>query len=84
METVGLTNQSVENGGVTFVKEANERNEVFDRNKQTLIYNEQAGRTRQGTNNLRDELIWGRTPSGDKGWCIIAPIQRYSSYSYFQ
>ena len=33
-----------------------------------------SGRTRQRTKNLRDELIWGRAPSGDKGWCIIAPI----------
>ena len=24
------------------------------------------GRTRQRTNNLTDEMIWGRTPSGDK------------------
>ena len=61
------------------------------------------GRTRQKTNNLRDELIWGMnpaselatvyyytrriirggcqsTPTGGKAWCIIAPIERYSSY----
>ena len=42
-----------------------------------------SGLTRQRTNNLRDELISGRTSSGDKGWCIIAPIERYSGYRYF-
>ena len=26
-----------------------------------------SGRTRQSTNDLRDELIWGLTLSGDKG-----------------
>ena len=24
------------------------------------------------------------TPSGDKGWCIIAPTERYSDYRHFQ
>ena len=24
------------------------------------------------------------TPPGDKAWCIIAPIERYSSYRHFQ
>ena len=61
------------------------------------------GRTRQRTNNLRDELIWGMnsvtelatvyyytrrsirsgsqsTLTGDKAWCIIAPIERYSVF----
>ena len=62
------------------------------------------GRTRQRTNNLRDELIWGMksaselatdtrrsisggsqsTPPGDKAWCIIASIQRYSGHRHFQ
>ena len=41
-------------------------------------------RRKQKTNSLRDELIWGWTPSGDKGLCIIAPIERYSGYRYFQ
>ena len=64
-------------------------------------------RTRQKTNNLRDELIWGMnsaselatvyyytrrsirggsqsTPPGDKAWCIIAPIERYSGYRHCQ
>ena len=36
-----------------------------------------SGRKRQRTNNLRDERSWGRIPSGEKGQCIIAPIQRY-------
>ena len=43
-----------------------------------------SGRTRQSINNLRDELIWGRTPSDDKGGCIIEPTERYSGYRYFQ
>ena len=64
------------------------------------------GRTRQRTNNLRDELIWGMksaselatvyyytrrsirgssqsTPPGDKGWCIIAPIERLAVIDIF-
>ena len=24
------------------------------------------------------------TPPGDKAWCIIAPIERYSGYRHFQ
>ena len=40
-------------------------------------------RTRQRTNNLSDELIWGRTLSGYKRCCIIAAIDRYSGYRYF-
>ena len=44
-----------------------------------------SGRTKKGTNNLRDELIWGCTlRQMTKGWCIIAPIERYSGYRYFQ
>ena len=43
-----------------------------------------SGRTKHRTNNLRDELNLGPIQSGDKGWCIIAPIERYSSYRYFQ
>ena len=56
---------------------------VLWKNKQTVIYDELAGRTRQRTNDLRDELIWGRTLSYNKGLCIIAPIERYSSYRCF-
>ena len=64
------------------------------------------GLTRQRTNNLRDELIWGMnsaselatvyyytrrsirggsqsTPPGDKAWCIIAPIKRFSVIDIF-
>ena len=41
------------------------------------------GRTRQRTNNLGDEQIWGRTQV-TQGWCIIAPIEQYSDYIYFQ
>ena len=40
--------------------------------------------TRKGTKNLRDELIRGWTLSGDKGWCIIALIEIYCGYRYFQ
>ena len=42
-----------------------------------------SGRTRQRTNNLRNELIWRLIPLGDKGWCIIAPIERYRGYRFF-
>ena len=64
------------------------------------------GWTRQRTNNLGDQLIWGMnsaselatmyyytrrsvrggsqsTPPGDKAWCIIPPVERYSCYRYF-
>ena len=41
-------------------------------------------RTRQRTNNLRNKLILGCTPSGDKGWCTNAQLERYSSYGHFQ
>ena len=41
-------------------------------------------RTRQMTNNLRDELIWDELRQVTIGWCIIAPIERYSGYRYFQ
>ena len=34
-------NQSVENAGVAFVKGTNERNEFFEKNKQTVMYDEQ-------------------------------------------
>ena len=42
------------------------------------------GRTRQRTNNLRDELIWDEVHQVTKGWYIIAPIEQYSDYVYFQ
>ena len=66
--------QNVENAGVAFVKGANERNEFFEKiNKQFCMTNE-FGRTRQRTNNLRDELIWDELRHVTKGWCIVAPI----------
>ena len=34
-------NQSVENAGVAFVMGADERNEFFEKNKQTVMYDEQ-------------------------------------------
>ena len=40
--------------------------------------------TRQRTNILRDELIEDELRQVTKGWYIIAPIERYSSYVYFQ
>ena len=44
-------NQSVENPGVAFVKGANGSNELFEKNKQTVMYDEQGkGRTISGTN----------------------------------
>ena len=48
-------NQSVENAGVAFVKGAHERNEFLK--KYTILTNKYR-RTRQSTNNLREELIW--------------------------
>ena len=43
IKTIDLIfNQSVESAGAAFVKEANERNEVFEKKiKQTVIYDEQ-------------------------------------------
>ena len=65
-------NQSVENSGVAFVKRANERNEFFEKNKQTVMYDEQSqGRT--------DKL-----PQVTEGWYIIALTEQYSGYIYFQ
>ena len=40
-ERYGVYNQSVEKACVAFVKGANERNEFFGKNKQTVIYDEQ-------------------------------------------
>ena len=42
-------NQSVENAGVAFVKGADERTEFFEKNKQTVIYDEQVS-----TNKAKD------------------------------
>ena len=61
-----MSNQSAENADVAFVKGANERNEFFERErerekkkkkKQYHISNK-SGRTRQRTNNPKDEMIW--------------------------
>ena len=38
-------------------------------------------RTWKKTNTLADEVIWGIN-SGDKVWCIIAPIVRYIACTY--
>ena len=77
-------NQSVENADVAFFKGADERNRFFEKRNKQLYTTNKSGRTRQTTKNLSYELIWGLTPSGDKGWCIIAPIERYSGYRNFQ
>ena len=61
---------------MAFVKGDNERNEFFEKNKQIVIYDEQAGRTGERTNNLRDELIRGRTPSDEKKLC--ASLHQYN------
>ena len=45
--------QSVENAGGAFFKGANERNEFFWKNKQTVMYDELVR-----TNKAKDELIW--------------------------
>ena len=67
-------NQSVEKAGV---KGASERNEFFEK---IGTANEQGkGLTISGTNLFRDELRQVK-----KGWCIIAPFERYSGYRYFQ
>ena len=42
-------NQSVKNAGVAFVKGAYERNDYFEKNKQTAIYDEQVW-----TNKVKD------------------------------
>ena len=52
-------NLSVENAGVAFVKGANERNEFFEKNKQTVISNEQVR-----TNKAEDQQSQGRTDLG--------------------
>ena len=65
-------NQSFENAVVSFVKGASERNEFLKKKKKQSYMMKKSGQTRQRTNNLRDKLIWGWTPSDDKGWCIIA------------
>ena len=56
---MSFTNQSVENAGVAFVKGANEKYKFFAKNKQTVMYDDQAGQKRQRTNNLREKFIWG-------------------------
>ena len=53
MKMAESSNQSVENAGVAFVEGADERN------KQSVMYDEQVQANRPRTNNLRDELIWG-------------------------
>ena len=82
-------NQSVENAGVAFLNGANERKKKemssLKKNKQTVIYEEQVR-----TNKAKDYQSQGRTGVWDelrqvsKGRCIIAPIERYSGYTYVQ
>ena len=70
-------NQSVENVGVAFVKGANERNKFFEKNKQTVMYDEQVR-----TNKAKDLQSQKRTDLGmNPGRCIIAQIEQCR---YFQ
>ena len=50
-------NQSVENAGVTFFNGADKK--FFEKNKQSVMYDEQMQANKAKTNNLRVELIWG-------------------------
>ena len=54
-------NQSVEDAGVAFVKGAYERNDYFEKNKQTVIYDEQVW-----TKKAKDYQSQGRTDFGDE------------------
>ena len=51
--------QSVENASVAFVKGADERNDFFEKNKQTVMYDEQVR-----TNKAKDYQSQGRTDLG--------------------
>ena len=55
MHVFSTLNQSVEKAVVAFVKGANERNEFFEKNKQS---NNMTNTSGQMTYNPRDELIW--------------------------
>ena len=52
-------NQSVEKTVVAFVKGTNERNEFFEKNKQTLMYDEQVR-----ANKAKDQQSQGQTDLG--------------------
>ena len=69
-----IRNQSVENAGVAFVKGADERNKFFEKINNQYSMTNKCGRTRQRTNNLRDELIWGRTPPVNWPPCITVHV----------
>ena len=77
-----LTNQSVENAGVAIVKGVNDSNEFFKKIIKQLCMMNTSGRTRQRTNNLRNEVIGDELRQVAKGWCIIAPVERYSGHRY--
>ena len=82
-------------------REPMKENNFFEKINNRLCMTYKSRQTRQRTNNLRDELIWGMnsaselatvyydtcrsisggsqsTLPGDKAWCIIALIKRYS------
>ena len=59
------TNQRVENAGVAFVKGADERNKFFEKINNQYCMTNKCGCTRQMTNNLRDELIWGMNSASE-------------------
>ena len=46
-------------------------------NKQLYIKNTAKDQHSQG------QTEFGMNSSGDKGWCIIAPIEQYSTYRFF-
>ena len=48
------------------------------------MYDEQVRTNKAKDYNLRDELIWDELRQVIKGWYIIAPIEQYSGYVYFQ
>ena len=61
-------NQSVESAGMAFVKGANCKELIIWKNKQAIIYDEQAWTNKPEMNKLRDEMLWGWRRSGDKSY----------------
>ena len=68
-----------------FSKEPMKEINSLKRNKQVGMYDEQGQ-----TNKAKDKQSQERIYLGDelrqvaKVWCIIAPVERYSGYRYFQ
>ena len=57
--------QSVENAGVAFVKEVDKRYKLLEKINNQYCMTIKCGRTRQRTNNLKDELIWGMNSASE-------------------